>query len=268
VPRAWRLLLDDAASGPWNMGVDEALLHSVAAGGPSTLRLYGWRGPWLSLGYGQRVDADRLAAYRAAGLGVVRRVTGGWAVLHGGDLTYALAAPEDALPPGLRASYELVSRALRVALRDLGVEAAPSLSEALGVQPRSFDCFARAAADELCAGGRKLAGSAQRRTAAGVLQHGSIRVHPDPPELRAAAGLSSGVATSLRELGCRHGEAVLREAFVAGFREVLGVGLERGVLDPSEEDRARRRPWTLSADLRPAPRRFSGDFSRAPRASR
>ena len=75
------------------MGMDEALLASVVAGGPPTLRLYRWQGAWLSLGYSQRLSSRRLAACRQAGVGVVRRVTGGRAVLHGGDLTYAVSVP-------------------------------------------------------------------------------------------------------------------------------------------------------------------------------
>ncbi len=84
MPRAWRLLLDDAGSGFWNMAVDQALLESASLDGVASLRLYTWQGPWLSLGYGQRLEEERRAACDAAGVGVVRRVTGGRAVLHGG----------------------------------------------------------------------------------------------------------------------------------------------------------------------------------------
>jgi len=92
VATRWRLLRDAAAAGPWNMGVDEALLETAIAEGRPALRLYRWEGPWLSLGYGQTFDAAQREACAAAGVGVVRRVTGGRAVLHGGDLTYAVAA--------------------------------------------------------------------------------------------------------------------------------------------------------------------------------
>ena len=78
------------------MGVDEALLASAVHTGRPSLRFYRWQGPWLSLGYGQSLSEVRAERCRAAGVGWVRRVTGGLAVLHGADLTYTVAAPEAA----------------------------------------------------------------------------------------------------------------------------------------------------------------------------
>ena len=70
------------------MGVDEALLASAVRAGTTSLRLYGWAGPWLSLGYAQPLEPEHARQLEAAGVGWVRRVTGGRAVLHGADLTY------------------------------------------------------------------------------------------------------------------------------------------------------------------------------------
>ncbi|RIK91057.1 MAG: lipoate--protein ligase family protein, partial [Proteobacteria bacterium] len=145
------------------MALDEALLASASAGAPPTLRLYGWHGPWLSLGYAQPFDEAAAAACRRAGVSVVRRVTGGRAVLHGRDLTYAVAAHESALPAGLDASYRLVSDALIAALAAIGVAAERAAPAAAIAPGGAFDCFASAATDEIAVGGRKLAGSAQRR---------------------------------------------------------------------------------------------------------
>ncbi|NNL66067.1 MAG: hypothetical protein HKP30_07495, partial [Myxococcales bacterium] len=176
MPGDWRLLIHGAGTGAWNMGVDEALLDS-ARRGQATLRLYRWEGPWLSLGYGQRLSETRRAACAAAGVGLVQRMTGGLAVLHGGDLTYTVAAPAALLPPGLRASYCLVADALCAAFGALGVTLEREPDCTPGHRPsgrrRGFDCFAVPAPDELLAGGRKLAGSAQRRAGGAVLQHGS-----------------------------------------------------------------------------------------------
>jgi lipoate-protein ligase A len=263
VPRAWRLLLDGEASGPWNMGVDEALLASAIASGRSSLRLYRWSGPWLSLGYGQRPGPERLAACTDAGVGVVRRVTGGGAVLHGGDLTYAIAAPEAVLPPGLRATYQLIGAALRSALLALGIDAQSAPGAAAARRRGSFDCFSEAAGDELCAGGRKLVGSAQRRARGGVLQHGSIRVFPDPEPLRAAAGLDAGSATSLRELACEQPREALEKACVACFSRVLGVRFEPGSLDAGEERIARERTDAHRGDPIAVPVIASREVSRA-----
>ncbi len=104
------------------------------------------------------------------------------------------------LPAGLDASYRLLSDAILAALRELGVEAERAASADAIAPAADFDCFAIPATDEICAGGRKLAGSAQRRAAGAVLQHGSIRLEPDPAVAAAAVGLGRG-ATSLLELG-------------------------------------------------------------------
>lgn len=244
----WRLLLDGPAAGPWNMGVDEALLvraqaaaaHTPHPGPVATLRLYRWQGPWLSLGYGQRLDEERREACEAAGVGVVQRATGGLAVLHGADLTYSVTAPADLLPPGLQGSYGLVADALCRAFARLGV-ALERLSRPARPQARGFDCFAVPAQDELLAGGRKLVGSAQRRAGGAVLQHGSIRLAPDPPTAACAAGLVARQATSLAELGVEPDGPALVEALVGGFSQVLGERPEAGALDSAERERAAQR---------------------------
>jgi lipoate-protein ligase A len=243
----WRFLDDGDGPGAFNMGVDEALLATARDTGRATLRLYAWTGPWLSLGYGQSRAPARAAACSRAGVGIVRRVTGGLAVLHGADLTYAVAAPEDALPPGLQASYGLVADALCRALALLGVtvERTPSPGPgAGGGLRRGFDCFAEPAPDELLAGGRKLAGSAQRRAGGALLQHGSIRLAPDPPVAAAAAGLDPARATSLAELGGNPDRRVVARAVRAGFEAVLaplGVSLQEGSLEDRERRQALQR---------------------------
>ncbi|MCH2171164.1 hypothetical protein MK489_10305, partial [Myxococcota bacterium] len=117
----WRWLEHGDGAGPWNMGVDEALLESAISRGEPTLRFYGWQGAWLSLGYGQGdMRPGRRQEFRQAGVGCVWRVTGGRAVLHGGDLTYAVAAPAHRLPEGLQPTYALIADALVEALAELG----------------------------------------------------------------------------------------------------------------------------------------------------
>jgi len=238
------------------MGVDEALLAGLGSGAPPTLRLYRWQGPWLSLGYAQTPTRERVAACAAAGVGIVRRVTGGGAVLHGADLTYALVAPAAALPAGLEGAYGVVTDALLAALASLGVRA-----ERAGAPPvpgvrapgRPFDCFQGAAREEIRAGGRKLVGSAQRRSEGGVLQHGSIRLAPDPPDATAAAGLDPGAATSLAQLGCPAPPEAVAEACVRSFAARLGVDLLAGRLTPAEEAFARARVASHLRDPLAAP---------------
>ncbi|MEE2679203.1 MAG: hypothetical protein VX546_11545 [Myxococcota bacterium] len=257
---AWRLLRDGEAPGAWNMGVDEALLTTAAAGGPPTVRFYGWEGFWLSLGYAQRAIPEQVAACRAAGAGVVRRATGGRAVLHGRDLTYAVAAPASLLPQGLRETYGLLAEAVAAGLARLGVatERAPARAGAEG----DFDCFAVPAGDELCVGGLKLVGSAQLRAGGAVLQHGSLRLAADPAPMRRAAGLGGGGATSLAELGCSAAREEVQEALGRGFEGVLGAALRPGPLTPAERQQAGQR------GLEPAPRARAADDEGAQGASR
>jgi lipoyl(octanoyl) transferase len=259
----WRLLVvPRPATGWWNMAVDEALLAAAAVGGPPTLRLYAWDGPWLSLGHAQPFDDAGLAACREAGVEVVRRVTGGRAVLHGADLTYAVTAREDALPAGLDASYRVLSDALLVALRGLGVAAERVAHGPVAVAAEgAFDCFAEAANDELCVGGRKLAGNAQRRAGGALLQHGSIRLAADPVAAARIAGTGLG-ATSLGELGLAPAAArrALSEALPKALAERIGVSWTIAPLAPAERDDARRRAVWLRRD--PLARR-AGPSSRA-----
>ena len=235
MPGLWRLLRDGAADGPRNMGIDEALLASAIGSGTATLRLYAWRGPWLSLGYSQRLGDERRASLAEAGVGVVRRMTGGGAVLHGADLTYAIAAREAQLPPGLRGSYELVGAVLEQALLGLGI-AAERIPPRRAAQPAPFDCFARPAADELCVAGRKIVGSAQRRAGGGVLQHGSIRLAPDPARLRSLLGFAAREGTSLAEEGYTGSAEDVARAVRDAFAQHLGVVFHPS--SPSFEERA------------------------------
>ena len=266
------------------MGVDEALLASAVCTGRSSLRFYRWQGPWLSLGYGQVRDRGRIEACGRAGVGVVRRVTGGRAVLHGSDLTYALAAREGQLPAGLMASYELVAGILIGALRALGVEAVASptsrhreaFQHRFQIDPMravsrpqrgDFDCFARPAGREICVGGRKLAGSAQRLAKGGILQHGSIRLAPDPPEAQRASSLSGAGATSLMELGVNSDPEVLLTACVEAFERVLG-SLEAGVLTAEDRAGADERVRNHRRDSGFVPPGYARRVSRQPIADR
>lgn len=233
------------------MGLDEGLLRSSCAG-VVTLRLYTWDGPWLSLGYGQRADLLLFERCRAAGVGLVRRATGGAAVLHGSDLTYAVAAPAGELPPGLAGTYRLVSAALVEVLLAVGVDAWRSAGSPAARAPgRPFDCFLEPGADEICAGplpNRKLVGSAQRRLGGAVLQHGSMRLAADPPSAVRAAGLSHRTATSLTELGCSAGKEEIGNRLARALAERLGLPLEPDEASPAEREYALARMRSHSSD--------------------
>src|ERR1700716_1858287 len=137
---SWRLLVDTDADGAWNMAVDEVLLEGVAAGAvPPTLRFYQWAPPCLSLWYFQPFEVVALDGCRALGVDVVRRPTGGRAILHDRELTYSVALPAAALghDGGVLPSYYRLSLALRDGLRRLGVPATPAHQNRRGGAPRS-----------------------------------------------------------------------------------------------------------------------------------
>jgi lipoate-protein ligase A len=159
------------------MAIDRALLERAQAGA-QWLRLYAWSPACLSFGRhepaARRYDRERIAAL---GLDVVRRPTGGRAVWHAGELTYALAAPAAAMG-ALREAYAEIHRVIRNAVRALG--AAADLAPSRGTtRVDAGACFAAPAGGEVMVGDRKVAGSAQLREGAGLLQHGSLLLADD-----------------------------------------------------------------------------------------
>lgn len=172
-PEQWRQQDDGAADGATNMAIDLALLDLAARTGVATLRTYAWDGETVSFGRNERVETGwDVSAMQAAGLSVVRRPTGGRALLHGADLTYAVALPLSRHVGWLEA-YDAVNRRLLEAIRAMGV-AATIVSDAPPLRPEGAACFAAPAAGEIVVNGRKLVGSAVWRTPTAYLQHGSI----------------------------------------------------------------------------------------------
>src|ERR1700736_340121 len=137
---AWRLLLDPPAAGGWNMAVDEVLLDGVAEGSaPPTLRFYEWAPPCLSLGYFQPFEVVDVDGCRSLGVDVVRRPTGGRAILHDRELTYSVALPASVLGSdgGVLPSYYRLRLALQEGLRRLGVPATLAPESAAGGSPEN-----------------------------------------------------------------------------------------------------------------------------------
>ncbi|NLX60375.1 MAG: lipoate--protein ligase family protein [Phycisphaerae bacterium] len=226
--RPWRLIVDRPSPGDWNMAVDQVLLEQAARGGRPALRLYAWDRPTLSLGYFQSLDEippdarDRWP--------VVRRATGGGAILHDQELTYSLAAPADLLDGPML--YDLANRAIVAAVADLGgtVEVR---GEQRGerAQRGPFFCFARAGSTDIIARSLKLAGSAQRRADGGVLQHGSIMLDDNRQEATLGLAQLLGRPVTFDELA-----RPLAERFAA----TLDVVFERSELSDEERRDAER----------------------------
>jgi lipoate-protein ligase A len=184
----WRLIEDGLCGGALNMATDMALLRAFAEGrGTPTVRLYGWDRPTLSLGYAQQLEADFDGAVLArCGIPVVRRPTGGRAVLHGRELTYCITVPvpHPMFPSNLKGAFRVVSDILLVFAASLGVRGAeaqiPRPASRGDKERRSPLCFSALNHFEIAVGGKKLVGSAQRRTPLAFLQHGSILLNLDP----------------------------------------------------------------------------------------
>lgn len=248
----WRLIVDAPGDGATNMAVDHALLESVQAGGRPVLRLYRWEPACLSLGRNQPGAAEFDAGLAAdRGIDVVRRPTGGLAVYHDHELTYAVVAPAGLLGRP-RAAYMAINRALAAGLRRLGAPVAlaagpgPAAGHAVTPSPAPglarHPCFQQLAEGEIVAAGRKLVGSAVRLERGALLQHGSILLDGDQSE---AARLQRGVtgapdSVGLHEiLGRTPDWTELRNAVIVGFGASLGIDFDADRLGRSESDRAR-----------------------------
>lgn len=178
VTESIRVIRDDPSDGPTNMARDELLLQRIGRGeSPPTLRLYGWSTPTVSLGYFQRYRHFEELPPPAGALPVVRRLTGGGAILHDLELTYSLTLPvSHALTsPPIARLYTAVHDAVVEAVAGWKIDARPSGRPNRGGGSKGpFFCFARRYEVDVLIGPDKLAGSAQRRTSRSVLQHGSI----------------------------------------------------------------------------------------------
>jgi lipoate-protein ligase A len=259
-PSSFRLLIDPPASGSWNMAVDETLLELAAAEGQCTLRFYQWAEPTLSLGYFQAYS-DREQHEASRRCAVVRRASGGGAIMHDFDVTYSLAVPERHPAAGDRLwTYRLVHTALVEVLADLGIEASlfaggagvsgqgdgggcgeefqgmedapPTTSSVPFDRRQPFLCFQRRAAGDVLVNGEKIAGSAQRRRLGAVLQHGSVLL---------ARSAAAPELPGLKELTTR---TILVEEFIQAWlgrlAKALAVTPSRSELSEEHRRRAAR----------------------------
>lgn len=240
----FRLIIDGGRDGPLNMARDEALSERSER---PVVRFYAFRPATLSLGRFQPASTLDLERARRDGLSVVRRPTGGQAVLHDNELTYSvILARSHVRDLRKREVYRFVSDLLAEALSRFGIRAGFTLKRS--GSPRNPDCFATTGEYELATpDGRKIIGSAQATTRRACLQHGSIPL--DGSFRRIAAYLRSGAGGSGRtptSIGEELGRPVPLEEAIAVFSEVFAqrVGAEPSTLSREEETLAR----TLAAE--------------------
>lgn len=188
----WRFIDSGSYSASYNMALDEAIAISVRKGdSPPTLRLYGWSIPSVSIGYSQRIsDIDSDYCIKK-GIPIVRRLTGGRAILHSNEITYSFSVKTDdeLFSKGLRDSYRKISKAFVIFLTKIGLSPEVRLSRdvrqssIVNRQSRSPLCFESVSYCEITLNDRKIVGSAQKRWTDGLLQQGSIPISVDRDEM-------------------------------------------------------------------------------------
>lgn len=252
-PAVWRVIIHPPQDGPTNMAIDEAIAEAVGARRvPPTLRFFAWEPACLSLGYAQPisdVDATRL---HERGWDVVRRLTGGRAILHTDEVTYSVAAPmgEPRVEGGVVESYRRLSVGLLAGLMRLGAGAQAEQSAGEGRGFKGPVCFEVPSDYEITVSGRKLLGSAQTRRSNAVLQHGALPLRGDLARICEALVFDSEAArdearqrvraraiTLEEALGHGVGMARVVGALMAGFCEALNLSLDEAQLSPEEEVR-------------------------------
>lgn len=252
----WRFIDFAYHSPAYNMALDEALLewHSKELI-PPTIRFYGWNPATLSLGYFQKIkeeiNLDKIEEHK---LGLVRRLTGGRAVLHDKELTYSVIVSENhpLMPKTVTEAYRVISQGLLEGFKELGLDAyfaIPQTEEETSKlkNPRSAICFDAPSWYELVVEGKKIAGSAQTRQGGVILQHGSILIDLDEdklfdlflyPNKRVKERLQKSFANKAITINSIAKNKVniddARKAFKAGFQKGLDIVLEPYQLSESE----------------------------------
>ena len=235
---SWKLIIDGAMDGVRNMAIDARLLDEVdGSESPRTVvRFYTWRNPTISLGRNQQiakaVDEDYC---RASGIDVVHRPTGGRAVLHDDELTYAVVSNDTArFGDTIYGNYKRVSEALCLGYNRLGVPAvlAPDTRKALPLADDADPpCFLSTSRYELMVDGRKIAGSAQRRVRRSFLQHGSMPITCNREALARATRLPGAESLNKEMAGVAeflpHRPALeqLTHVFIGAFQDYFSVAL-------------------------------------------
>jgi len=253
----WRLIItpaERAARGAWNMAVDESILEHIGRGDSlPTLRLYAWDPACLSLGHAQPFADVEPARLQERGWEVVRRATGGRAILHTDELTYSVtgSAEEPVLAGGVLESYNRLAQALFLAVKNLGLQVEMKEKKAKGNATPNPVCFEVPSTYEITVGGKKLIGSAQARKKEGVLQHGSLPLTGDLTRIcqalvfenesaraDAAKRLLARATTVESALGRAVSWETAAQAFIHAFEVQLGLCFEKGELSGSESRRA------------------------------
>ena len=235
-----RLIVDAPALGCWNMAVDEVLLESAAAG-ITTLRFYQWQEPTLSLGYFQSLE-DREQHPASCNCPVVRRSSGGGAIVHDHELTYSFSCPVQGLDT--QHFYQELHHSLCSALAHFHVKAELWQADPGSIQGTPFLCFQRRSPGDMVTRDVKIAGSAQRRKRGALLQHGSVLLGTShhAPEL-SSIGTELGIELPFDELVGQWCQ-ILTERWGIKFRASKLGEPEIGRVEELESEKFANIDWT------------------------
>ena len=214
--KEWRLIESDCLDAYTNMAIDEAIFTMREKREVSpTLRFYGWEPAAISIGYFQKIEDPSLQEYKRQKLTIVRRFTGGGAILHKNEITYSLACPTNEFVAfsNIKKTQQLVHQAIILALQSLRINA--QLKRKQSKKPDPYFCFVNPAKDDVVEDGQKIVGSAQRRRNRTFFQHGSIKISPE-----------------IREEKKNRGKII--DSLVLGFEKRFGITLLPGQLTREE----------------------------------
>jgi lipoate-protein ligase A len=226
------------------MALDESLAASVRRHDcPPTLRFYGWDRPSLSLGCFQKISSIDLDYCRAGKIPVVRRLTGGRAILHGAELTCSISARTDKEPfsQSLMDSFHSISKAFNLAFLKIGIRVESKMQREKGrVLSKSPLCFESSSYGEVLLNNRKIVGSAQKRWQEGLLQQVSIPYAYDKEKMQHIFGRAESLKwadcmTALKEIMTDFDEKKFKEAVCEAFEEIFEISLQASHPEPDEE---------------------------------
>lgn len=249
----WRLLPFRRLDAFENMAIDEAIFRvNQKKETPPTIRFYGWASPAVSLGYFQNVKKEvDVDARRRHCIHIVRRPTGGKAVLHDGDLTYAVVARDSnsLFPSDILGTYRIISDCIAGGLALLGITAETAdKNRAPEGDSLTASCFSSPSRYELLVKNRKICGSAQLRSHGVFLQHGSILMDFDPfktcdvmlPHFENYEGqvlrMRQAVTSVIDHTDPPVDIRAVCASLMTGFEKALGIDLTPGTLSPEEEE--------------------------------
>lgn len=246
-------LSDPPSPADWNMAVDQTLMESKQA----YIRFYKWKNPSLSLGYFQPIDEINLPYIQenSGKIDLVRRITGGKAVLHQHELTYSISAPVTWFPGALRNSYSMIAKGLQKGLEELGL--VTNLLERAPDELTGGNCFQSPGWFEILHKDKKLVGSAQIRRKGRLLQHGSILLDKDIPLIRRLFKHEAEEALhsiSIKEISGKTPEDdKLVYALISGLQESLNAEIKPGEIPEEykekivllQKERYGNDSWTL-----------------------